>query len=139
MFTPSRLSDDDYPEVSQSLTRADLPDSDPLPQFYRGNIEGGANRDDVRVTPYNNNADTWAYYGAAKGLNEKLVSKESGDYPARESVETVPDDNDDNRARAALPFDDIQHLRQHNKQFSQSRPHGHALTYETLSGACLPL
>ena len=128
MFTPSRLSDDDldYPELSQSLTRADLPQSDPLPQFYRGNIEGGATRDDVRVTPYNNDDATWAYYGAAKNLNEKLVLKESS--------ETVPGDTDDTRARSALPFDDTHHLRQQHKQFSQSRPHGHSLTYDKLQG-----
>ena len=161
VFSKATFSTDG--EFSQSLTRERSGGEDPLPPFYRGNIETGVVSDDGEDSPivlaYNNKAGDgdWKYYGAALSFNEKLTLEEIVDqettqdlldhpkptgevyHPTRQSVEARPYTGDSRGHGRSLEIEDIEDLRdhfrsEHGQDFRQSRPNGHSLTYDKYQG-----
>ena len=138
VFSKAKFSSDGG--LSQSLTRERSGGEEPLPQFYRGNIETGGVSDDDEDGPiviaYNNEAGSgeWKYYGAALSFNEKLqlgpveesvydetVEDEldqpqpTGEvyHPTRQSVEARPYTGDSRGHGRSLEMEDMEDLRAH--------------------------
>ena len=138
-FSKAKFSDD--ADFSQSLTRERSGGEDPLPQFYRGNIETGADTnydDSPLIIAYNKDAGNdngdWKYYGAALSFNEKLQlhpldkfddqesvedlldrPKPTGEvyHPTRQSVEARPHTGDSRGHGRSLEIEDMEDLRAH--------------------------
>ena len=149
VFSPSGAWDEDTASLAAPLTRAQpLDTGSSLPQFYRGNIEAGAETpgSGPAVTLYGGEAGAWQYYGAARTLNQQLrqAPEATGEvfHPTREAVEARPRPEQElsrrghgrsleAAAEARMPD---RFMAEHGQRFRQSRPHGHSLAYDTYQG-----